>query len=971
MDDNLYDEFGNYIGPELSDNEGAQDEEPEDAQGSEIEEEKEITTRKEDIRGDEIVLHEDKKYYPDAEEVYKGVETLVEDEDTQAINQPIIGTEKQKEFDLVERKTPETRFDYEFMKFIMETPELIRNVVVCGSLHHGKTSLMDMFINQTHTIDRSIQKNRNYTDTRVDEQDRRISLKATPMSLILSDSRDKSYLLNLFDAPGHPNFTDEFCCASRISDGALLVVDAVEGVMMGTENAIKYLVHEKMAITVLINKIDRLILELRLPPIDAYLKIRHTLEEINGIIINSLTDPNDIEKYRISPILGNVCFSSTEYGFCFSLRSFAVMYSGMFPQLNPETLVKIFWGDYYYNPETRKFTTVATKDHNIRTFVQFILDPIYKIFSHTISHEYDKLAPVLAKLGIYLKKDDFKKDTKELLSYVCSQFFGNTSPIIDMVVKYVPNARVGTTNKVNLYYTGKENKEFIAKVSTCSAQEPLLINIVKLYNKSSCLSFDAFGRVISGTITKKQQVKVLGENYSIDDEEDLAVKNVTGLFIHQGRYRIEVDQVKAGNWVLIEGIDQSIIKSATITAANTQEQVEIFRPVRINTTPHVKIAVEPLIPSELPKMLEGIRKVNKSYPLLVTKVEESGEHLLIGSGELYMDSVLHDLREMYSEIEIKVADPVVTFCETVVDTSSIKCYVESHNKKNKLTMLAEPLDKGLAEEIEAEVIDLNWPQNKISQYFEKKFEWDLLASRSVWAFGPEKFGANLLANDTLPSETDPKLLSTVKDSIIQGFRWGTKEGPLCDEPIRNVKFKLLEASISPDPIYRGGGYIIPAARRVCYSSFLMATPRVMEPMIVVEVLGTSDSLGAIYTVLARRRGHIISETPKPGTPLYIVKANIPAIDSFGFETDLRTHTTSQAFVLSTFDYWSVLAGDPLDKTIVFKPLEPSLPAYLAREFVVKTRRRKGLSEDVSIVKYFDDPILLESLKNDTDYKNLI
>jgi 116 kDa U5 small nuclear ribonucleoprotein component len=76
------------------------------------------------------VLHEDKKYYPDAEEVYKGVETLVEDEDTQAINQPIIGTEKQKEFDLVERKTPETRFDYEFMKFIMETPELIRNVKI-------------------------------------------------------------------------------------------------------------------------------------------------------------------------------------------------------------------------------------------------------------------------------------------------------------------------------------------------------------------------------------------------------------------------------------------------------------------------------------------------------------------------------------------------------------------------------------------------------------------------------------------------------------------------------------------------------------------------------------------------------------------------------------------------------------------------------------------------------------------------
>lgn len=68
----------------------------------------------------------------------------------------------------------------------------------------------------------------------------------------------------------------------------------------------------------------------------------------------------------------------------------------------------------------------------------------------------------------------------------------------------------------------------------------------------------------------------------------------------------------------------------------------------------IKVAIEPLIPSELPKMLEGLRKVSKSYPLLVTKVEESGEHILIGTGELYMDCVLHDLRRMYSEIEIKV-----------------------------------------------------------------------------------------------------------------------------------------------------------------------------------------------------------------------------------------------------------------------------------------------------------------------------
>jgi U5 small nuclear ribonucleoprotein component len=95
----------------------------------------------------------------------------------------------------------------------------------------------------------------------------------------------------------------------------------------------------------------------------------------------------------------------------------------------------------------------------------------------------------------------------------------------------------------------------------------------------------------------------------------------------------------------------------------------------------LKVAVEPLAPSELPKMLDGLRKVNKSYPLLTTKVEESGEHIILGTGELYMDCVLHDLRRLFSEIEIKVSDPVTKFCETVVETSALKCYAETPNKK--------------------------------------------------------------------------------------------------------------------------------------------------------------------------------------------------------------------------------------------------------------------------------------------------
>lgn len=67
------------------------------------------------------------------------------------------------------------------------------------------------------------------------------------------------------------------------------------------------------------------------------------------------------------------------------------------------------------------------------------------------------------------------------------------------------------------------------------------------------------------------------------------------------------------------------------------------------------------------------------------------------------------------------------------------------------------------------------------------------------------------------------------------FQWGAREGPLCDEPIRNVKFKIVDARIAPEPLHRGSGQMIPTARRVAYSAFLMATPRLMEPVYYVEV----------------------------------------------------------------------------------------------------------------------------------------
>ncbi|KDD72769.1 hypothetical protein H632_c2920p0 [Helicosporidium sp. ATCC 50920] len=177
--------------------------------------------------------------------------------------------------------------------------------------------------------------------------------------------------------------------------------------------------------------------------------------------------------------------------------------------------------------------------------------------------------------------------------------------------------------------------------------------------------------------------------------------------------------------------------------------------------------------------------------------------------------------------------------------------------------------------------------------------------------------------------------------------------------MRGVRFRLTAAELAAEPIARGGGQLIPAARRVAYSSFLVAAPRLMEPVYQAEIQTSADCIAAVYAVLAKRRGHVTADRPLPGTPLFHVAALLPAMELFGFETDLRVHTQGQAFVSSVFDHWAVVPGDPLDESIVLRPLEPAPAPALARDFMVKTRRRKGMSDTVSVAKFFDDPMLLQ------------
>ncbi|KAK4132395.1 P-loop containing nucleoside triphosphate hydrolase protein [Trichocladium antarcticum] len=977
MDDDLYDEFGNFIGEEVEASEEesehgvdvgnfAYDDYPEAAPETAAQEVMDID---DEGPSNAVVLHEDKQYYPTAAQVYgEGVETMVQEEDAQPLTQPIIAPVEQKKFSIEETDLPPVFFDRSFMTDLMNHPDQIRNVALAGHLHHGKTAFMDMLVLETHAITDRLEKRTGkkrdeqlrYTDVHTLERDRGLSIKAAPMSLVLPSTKGKSHLVNIIDTPGHVDFVDEVAASLRLVDGVCLVVDVVEGVQVNTEQIIKHAVLEDIPLTLIVNKMDRLILELKLPPNDAYYKLKHVIEEVNTIIDNTI--PGQGAERRLSPEKGNVLFACTSMGWCFTLQSFAKMYSDSFGGVNIDDFARRLWGDVYFNPRKRSFTRKAVEEGAKRSFVNFVLEPIYKLYSHTISESPEDLKGTLAKLGIQLKPSQYKSDPKVLLKLVCEQFFGPSTGFVDMVCQHVPSPAEAAEKKLARYYTGPLDTKVAEAMKKCDQNGPLVIYVTKLFNTVDAKSFYSLGRVMSGIARPGTEIRVLGEGYSIDDEEDMVLARISDVFIAETRYNIPTDGVPAGSWVLLGGVDNSIVKTATIVDKRFEddEAAYIFKPISHFTESVLKVAVEPINPSELPKMLDGIRKINKSYPLITTKVEESGEHIILGTGELYMDCVLHDLRRLYADMEVRVSDPVVRFCETVQDMSATKCYAITPNKKNTITMAAEPLDDGIAKDIESGAVRIRDPPRKTAKFFEGKYGWDMLAARSIWAFGPDEMGPNILQDDTLPTEVDKKRLNTVKESIRQGFSWATREGPLCEEPIRNTKFRLIDVALAQEAIFRGGGQIIPTARRACYSSFLMASPRLMEPMYSVSMTGPQDSVSMVYNILARRRGHVLSDGPIAGTPLYRVSGLLPVIDSFGFETDLRINTPGQAMASLVFDRWNIVPGDPLDRDMVTRPLQMAAPQGTARDFVLKTRRRKGLSEDVTVAKFLE-PEFYQSL----------
>jgi len=850
-------------------------------------------------------------------------------------------------------------FTVDQVRVCMDHKENIRNMSVIAHVDHGKSTLTDSLVAKAGIIAASKAGETRATDTRKDEQDRCITIKSTAISMYFDmnpkdmdfikqpktkkadGSFESGFLINLIDSPGHVDFSSEVTAALRVTDGALVVVDCVSGVCVQTETVLRQAIAERIRPVLFMNKMDRALLELQLGQEELYQTFQRIVESVNVIVATYADDDGPMGIVRVDVNNGSVGFGSGLHGWAFTLKQFAEMYASKFGVETSKMMNKL-WGESFFNPKTKKWSKEKTED-NKRSFCMYILDPIYMVFDAIMNFKKEQTEKLLSKLTTadgrlvknVLKPEEKELEGKPLMKVVMRSWLPAGEAMFQMIVIHLPSPVTAQKYRAELLYEGPHDDAACMGIKNCDPEGPLMMYVSKMVPTSDKGRFYAFGRVFSGKVATGQKSRIMGPNFIPGQKTDLYEKSIQRTVLMMGGRVEAIENVPAGNICGLVGVDQFLVKTGTIT---TFKEAHNMKQMKFSVSPVVRVAVEPKNPADLPKLVEGLKRLAKSDPMVQCMIEESGEHIIAGAGELHLEICLKDLEEDHACIPLKKSDPVVSYRETVSEESSIMCLSKSPNKHNRLFMKATSMPNGLSEDIENGKVNPRDDFKTRGRYLADNYEYDVTEARKIWCFGPDTDGPNLL----IDCSKGVQYLNEIKDSVVAGFQWATKEGVMCDENLRAVRFNVYDVTLHADAIHRGGGQIIPTARRVLYASMLTAEPRLMEPVYLVEIQCPETAVGGIYGVLNRRRGHVFEEAQTPGTPMFVVKAYLPVNESFGFTADLRSNTGGQAFPQCIFDHWQVMPGCPLTEGT--KP----------NQIVEDCKKRKGLKPGPPVLENYLD-----------------
>merc|ERR1719324_1550315 len=540
----------------------------------------------------------------------------------------------------------------------------------------------------------------------------------------------------------------------------------------------------------------------------------------------------------------------------------------------------------------------------------------------------------MTTLGVVLKGDDKALTGKPLMKRTMQIWINAAETLLQTIVMRLPSPKTAQKYRVENLYEGPMDDAAAQAIRDCDLKGPLMMYVSKMVPTSDKGRFYAFGRVFSGTIATGQKVRIQGPSYKVGGKEGLSLKSIQRTLLMMGRTTEMIQDVPCGNTVALVGVDAYIVKTGTITTIETAHNIAAMK---YSVSPVVKVAIKAKDGKDLPKLVDGLKKLSKSDPLVVCSIEESGEHIIAGCGELHVEICLKDLREEYAQCDFIMSDPVVSYRETVGGQSTQTCLAKSPNKHNRLYIVAEPLDEDLSKAIEDGPAGPKTDPKERAKLFRDKFDWDENAARKIWGWGPETEGANVVVDQT----QGVQYMNEIKEHVNSAFQWATKEGPLCEENMRGIRFNIMDVTLHTDAIHRGAGQIAPPMRRVAFAAEMTAQPTLQEPVFLVEITCPQEAMSGVYSCMNLRRGCVFEENPREGTPLIQVKAYLPVAESFGFVAALRQQTSGQAFPQCVFDHWDNMPGDPLTEGKM-------------QDLVLGCRKRKNLKVELpKLADYLD------------------
>ncbi|CAJ1932984.1 unnamed protein product [Sphenostylis stenocarpa] len=601
----------------------------------------------------------------------------------------------------------------------------IRNICILAHVDHGKTTLADHLIAAAGggVVHPKLAGRVRFMDYLDEEQRRAITMKSSSILL-----RYRDHAVNLIDSPGHIDFCSEVSTAARLSDGALLLVDAVEGVHIQTHAVLRQCWIERLTPCLVLNKLDRLITELKLTPSEAYTRLLRIVHEVNGIVSayksekylsdvdsllagtgttgstgETLEDYDDNEDV-FQPQKGNVIFACALDGWGFGIREFAEIYASKLGA-SVNALLRALWGPRYFNPKTKMIVGKKGAGPNKKPmFVQFVLEPLWQVYQGALEGDKGLVEKVIRSFNLSVPPRELQnKDVKVVLQAVMSRWLPLSDAVLSMVIRCLPDPVAAQAFRISRLIPKREVVGDVVEEGVVEEAEktrkavegcdigdevPCVAFVSKMFavpvkmlpgqrgqvangygdegegDSDEC--FLAFARIFSGVLYAGQRVFVLSALYDPLKGESM---------------QKHIQEAEMKSLYLMMGQGLKVVTSAkagnlvaigglgqhilkSATLSSTRNCWP-FSSMAFQVAPTLRVAIEPSDPADVGALLKGLRLLNRADPFVEVTVSSRGEHVLAAAGEVHLERCVKDLKERFAKVSLEVSPPLVSYKETI------------------------------------------------------------------------------------------------------------------------------------------------------------------------------------------------------------------------------------------------------------------------------------------------------------------